>query len=249
MAASTNGFIKLHRKLLDNPVVCKDSDHFAIWIYLLLNATHKSYRTIFRGEQIELNPGQLITGRKSISAYLKINEYKVQRILKLFENEQQIAQQTSTQNRLISVVNWDLYQANAHQDEQPLHNECTTDAQRIHTNKNVKNEKNDKNDKKHIADYLILDSLSQPLSEKMREFIESRRALKSPLSENAVKLIIEKLRKLSEVEADQIEILNQSIMNGWKGIFELRQKGSASQKQERRPEGWLNFIDEKGNLK
>ena len=30
------GWIKLHRKMLDNPIVCKDSDYLAVWIYLLL---------------------------------------------------------------------------------------------------------------------------------------------------------------------------------------------------------------------
>ena len=34
------GWIKLHRELLDNPVVTKDNDYLAVWIYLLLEATH-----------------------------------------------------------------------------------------------------------------------------------------------------------------------------------------------------------------
>ena len=39
-----NGYIKLHRKLLDNPVVMKSNDHLAVWMYLLLNATHQDYQ-------------------------------------------------------------------------------------------------------------------------------------------------------------------------------------------------------------
>jgi len=136
-----DGYIKLHRKTLENPVVCKDSDHLAIWIYLLLNATHKGYDTTFKGKRITLHPGQLITGRKSIASALLINEYKVQRILKTFETEHQIAQQTTPQNRLISVLNWSTYQSNAQPIEQQMHNGCTTDAHK----QECKNDKNEIN--------------------------------------------------------------------------------------------------------
>ena len=61
------GWIKLHRKTLDNPIVMKDSAHFAVWAYLLLNATHAEKQAIFKGKRIVLQPGQLITGCISIS--------------------------------------------------------------------------------------------------------------------------------------------------------------------------------------
>ncbi len=137
-----DGFIKLHRKILDNPVVCKDAEYFAIWGYLLLNATHKDYQTMFKGEKITLNPGQLITGRKVISTKFNINESKVQRVLKKLENEQQIEQQTSNENRLITILNWSEYQQGEQQYELPVNNERTTSEQPVNTNKNVKNVKN-----------------------------------------------------------------------------------------------------------
>ena len=105
-----NGYIKLHRKILDNPLVMKSSDHFAIWMYLLLNAAHKKYDTLIGSERVTLNPGQLVTGRKKIAKDLKINESKVQRILKLFQNCQQIEQQTNNLCRVISILKWDDYQ-------------------------------------------------------------------------------------------------------------------------------------------
>lgn len=132
------GWVKLHRKMLENPIVCKDADHMALWVYLLLNATHKPYSALFKGNRIELQPGQLIVGRKSLATYLQINEYKVQRILECFENEQQIAQQTSNKNRVISILSWDKYQLDAQQDAHQMHNNCTSDAQQVHTNKNVR---------------------------------------------------------------------------------------------------------------
>ena len=99
-----SGWIKLHRKLVDNPVVMKDSDYLALWVYLLLQASHAPCPIIFKGEKITLKPGQLITGRKVLSSELKIDENKVTRILKTFENEQQIEQQTSNKNLEIEGV-------------------------------------------------------------------------------------------------------------------------------------------------
>lgn len=116
------GYIKLHRKTLDNPVVCKDSDYLAVWIYLLLNATHKEMPTIFKGQKIILQPGQLITGRKVIADKFNISESKVQRILKTLKIEQQIEQQTSNKNSLISILNWDEYQKTNNK----INNERTT---------------------------------------------------------------------------------------------------------------------------
>ena len=139
------GWVSFYRKILDNPTICKDSDYFAVWGYLLLNATHDEMKILFQGEEKTIKPGQLITGRKKIAEKFNINESKVQRILKTFENEHQIEQQSSNKNRLITIVSWNKYQQDEQQNEQQLNNNRTTIEQQVNTNKNVKNIKNDKN--------------------------------------------------------------------------------------------------------
>lgn len=120
------GFVKLHRKILDNPIVCKDAEYFAVWIYLLLNATHKEIDMIFKGKRTTLQPGQLITGRKSIAKQLSISESKVYRIIKDLKIEQQIEQQSSNKNSLITILNWNKYQINEQQNKQQVNNNRTT---------------------------------------------------------------------------------------------------------------------------
>lgn len=151
-----DGYIKAYRSMLDNPVVCKDSEYFAVWCYLLLNATHKEQPVLFKGEKIILKPGQLIIGRIKIAEHFKISESKVQRILKSFESEQQIEQQISNKNRLITILKWNLYQCGEQQTGQQLNNNrttteqqadnnWTTTEQQLNTNKNDKNVENEKN--------------------------------------------------------------------------------------------------------
>lgn len=116
------GYIKLYRKLLENPIVMKDKDYLSIWIYLLLNATHKDYETVFNGKRITLKAGQLITGRNSIASKLGISTAKVQRVLKCYESEQQIEQLATPRNRLVSIRNWREYQVSEQQTERKANN-------------------------------------------------------------------------------------------------------------------------------
>lgn len=210
-----NGWVKLHRKMLDNPIIMKDAEHLAVWMYLLLNATHAEYPALFRGKKITLQPGQLITGRKSIANTLSVNESKVRRILDVFESDQQIDRQRSNQNTLITLKNWDKYQLLDQQIDQPMTNERPTDDQPVTTNKKNKNVKNEKN----VINYSDIPELNEAIL----EFIKFRKSVKKPMTDNAVKLMLGKLNKMTSNVGEQIEILNQSILGGWTGIYPLKQ--------------------------
>ncbi len=133
---SDNGWIKLHRKVLNNPVVCKDAEHIAVWMYLLLNATHEAMTVLFGGEKITLKSGQLLTSRNTIAKQLKINPSKVYRILSCFKIEQQIEQVSNMQQSLITISNWDFYQCESEQaNEQRVNNDRTTVQEKEKTKK------------------------------------------------------------------------------------------------------------------
>lgn len=140
-----SGWVKLHRKTLLNPVIMKDGDHIAIWAYCLMSAVHSPTNIVFEGQRFVLQPGQFTTGRKKMAEDCKINESKVERILKLFKSEQQIEQRTDRQCRLITIKNWNMYQKNEQRNEQQVNNDRTTSEQRVNTNKEYKNIKNEKN--------------------------------------------------------------------------------------------------------
>lgn len=235
------GWIKLHRKLIENPIVCKDGDTLAIWIYLLMSATHKKIDAIFKGERITLKEGQLITGRKSISEKLDISESKVQRVLKLFENEHQIEQQTSSQNRLISIVNWNKYQDSEQQSEQQVNNERTTSEQRVNTNKNerIKECKNERIIKKEIKKETkqsfdsLIDSYTENeiLRTELKNHLAVRKQKKGALTNRAIELELKKLDNLTSNDFEKIDIVQQSIERGWTGFFPLKEKRKESDEE------------------
>ena len=87
--------------------------------------------------------------------------------------------------------------------------------------------KNKKKKKSEFDDLIENYTENLELRETLYEFIKMRKTIKSTMTSNALKLMLNKLDKLSEVDAEKIEILNNSIMNCWKGIFPLKNTGDA----------------------
>ena len=75
------------------------------------------------------------------------------------------------------------------------------------------------------------------LIEALNEFIAYRKEIKHPVTAHTLKLLIGKLNKLASTDAERIEILNQSMVNGWQGIFELKRDSNRSS-QDARPRGY-----------
>lgn len=134
-----SGWIKIHRQVKDKAYY-KDSEFIHLWLHLLLCANHANGEYLNGYEIIKLKKGQFVTGRKKLSLETGISESKIERILKVFESEQQIEQQTNSRNRVISIVSWDKYQ----QTEQQTDSKRTTSEQQVDTNNNDNNNKNDK---------------------------------------------------------------------------------------------------------
>lgn len=210
------GWIKVYRQMLDNPIVCKDSDHIAVWIYLLLNATHIEYDTLFKGKRTTLQKGQLITGTISISKKLKINKDKVQRILKRFEIDKQIEQQTSNKNRLITILNWDKYQIVDKQFDKQMINNCKTTDKQVITNKNINNIKNEKNVDKYnnlVETY----NFNCPNLPKVQKITDKRKT--------AINKFLKEYTKEQFIEICKIANNNDFLMGkndrGWKADFDF----------------------------
>ena len=79
------------------------------------------------------------------------------------------------------------------------------------TNNNNKNNKNNN-----------IYSDEPKLDTAVKEFITFRKKIKKPMTDHAVKLMLSKLNKLTSDIDEQVEILNQSILNGWQGIYPLK---------------------------
>ena len=58
----------------------------------------------------------------------------------------------------------------------------------------------------------------------LQDFAQMRKEIRAPLTDRAKKMILTELDKLSTYNAEKVEILNQSVMKSWKGVFPLSGK-------------------------
>ena len=144
------GWIKLHRKSLDStafkrPIVWK------VWCWCLLKATHKREGIPFKGVDMEIKPGEFVTGRDKACLALNLTPQKYRTALEYLKTTNRITIKTNNKFTVISVKNWESYQfeeSSNQQTNQPITNQQPTNNQPITTYKKDKKEKNEKTDKK-----------------------------------------------------------------------------------------------------
>lgn len=71
------------------------------------------------------------------------------------------------------------------------------------------------------------------LREALKDYVNHRKQIKKALSERALDLCLKKLEEFSSDPAEQVKIVNQSIMQGWVGLFPLKQDIQQTQSKKK----------------
>lgn len=104
----------------------------------------------------------------------------------------------------------------------------------INTDDKTKDIKTNKKNKKETEyDSVINENFTdEELKKTIYEFIKMRKAIKKPLTTRGLELMINKLKRITSNTNEQIQILNNSIMNNWLGIFPLKEEEKQKEKVE-----------------
>ena len=130
-----NGFVKIHRKLLqwgwyqDNVVK-------GVFIHILLTASFKDTHWMGR----EIKKGQVVIGTQKMADELGFTREQVRRAINKLKSTNEITTETTNKFTIITVVNWNEYQYLDEEDttnkttststnEQPTNNQQTTNKQ------------------------------------------------------------------------------------------------------------------------
>lgn len=154
MQEQNQGWVKVFRQLLDKPIWQQSSPaQKTILITLLLMANHEEKEWEWKGQKFKASPGQFITSLDSIvkKCGTGISIQNVRSALVRFKKFEFLTNESTKTGRLITIVNWRLYQLSEN-DINIVNNKEVTKHQQS-TNKEVtpnKNDKNDKNNKKYI---------------------------------------------------------------------------------------------------
>jgi len=189
------GYIGLFRELLNKPIWYNSTpEQKVILITLLLMANHQEKEWEWGGSKFKARPGQFVTSLDSISknAGKGISQQNVRTALVRFKKLEFLTDESTKTGRLITLVNWDLYQVKKLRANKAPNIDLTNTSQT--PNKDLtpnNNDKNVKNDKKSIytpdeleilalwnAEGIIKHTESEPLKK------EIAKALKKPGKEN-----------------------------------------------------------------
>lgn len=129
------GWIKLYRKLTEWGWY-HDVNTRITFIHLLLTVNHKD--KMYEGKLIKR--GSRLVSNKKLAEEIGLTENELRTAIKHLELTGEIHKQSTSRNTLITVVNYDCYQATSQ-----------TDNEQITTNKNEKNDKNLKNERIQYA--------------------------------------------------------------------------------------------------
>ena len=88
-------------------------------------------------------------------------------------------------------------------------------------NKNKKEKKENKTDLDKLIEAYTENDL---LVEALKDFMKMRKAIKKPLTDRAMRGILNKLDKFASDDLDKIEILERSIVNCWQDVFQIKEK-------------------------
>ena len=115
------GYVRLWRCSFDSQVFRSES-LWRVWTWCLMKATYKErWQTVTTGKgetQVLLTPGQFIFGRKSAANELNYCLSSIRNRMKKLEKLGNIEIKADTHHSIVTVCNWEKYQADQKQDGQ-----------------------------------------------------------------------------------------------------------------------------------
>lgn len=127
------GWIKIHRELFDKPIwVLSSSEQKAVLITLLSMANYKEKRWEWNGQQYDCVPGQFITSLEKIAekSGKDVSIQNVRTAIKRFEKYGFLTNESTKAGRLITIVNWGIYQVNDEEPNKDVDKDLTKSQQR-----------------------------------------------------------------------------------------------------------------------
>ena len=117
-------------------------------------ANHEAREWEWKGQKYIVQPGQMITSLKSIveKCGKGITTQNVRTALTRFEKLEFLTNESTKQNRLITIENWREYQGMENEPNKETNNQLTNDQQSA--NNHLTTNKNDKNEEREIFNIL-----------------------------------------------------------------------------------------------
>ena len=172
---------------------------------------------------------------------------KIKTFLSLLELDEMITADRTKNGTLLTLVNYSVYQDSGNTKEtQTKHKGNAKETRREHegnTKETIRERNNNDNNENNENNETMKQKPIRPerffpdndlLEKTFADFRDMRKKIKAPMTDRAVDLMVGKIKKLDPGTA--VKMLEQSIMNGWKDIYELKddKKDPAGNRQQPR---------------
>lgn len=243
------GYFMIARQIFESKIWGLSPDILKLFIYLIGNARHGEKSSHYAGTEIQR--GELFIGLSKIiedNTYIKgkimrqWSRSSVSRMLHTLADEGMIELMPNTSGTHIKVCNYKTYQdwnAYKRNDSETIvkrpcnDSETIVKRQREHKKNEKKgnNGKNEKNEKEknpptpQRGEVVFPEKLNTPEFKKIwAEWEQHRKEIKHPLTPTSEARLLKKLA--NEDIGTAIEMITQSLENGWRGIFALEDQSS-----------------------
>ncbi|HYD33015.1 MAG TPA: hypothetical protein VEA39_00470 [Methylophilaceae bacterium] len=225
------GYVKVWRKIEDSGLI-QLPNTLALFMYILLNATHKNRKVGTPTGVIELKRGQFISGRIELAARLKQTEQQIRTSLNRLVELEILTIESTNRFSVYTIENYSKYQDEVEQDNQQNSQQTTNkqpaDNQQITTKQELKHlsieEEKPMSAKKTFA-------LPEWINKQHWDIWHSKGKRKSASAEQK-QLAIEKLTRWREQGLDYAKALEDAAEGGWQGLHEPRPAARASPQKQ-----------------
>ena len=166
------GWIKLYRELGDKPIWLEStSDQRSVLMALLMMVNYEPNKWEWQGKQYECMPGQVITSLPKIAdrSGKGVSIQNVRTALKRFEKLGFLTDESTNKNRLITIVNWAIYQGSDDEPNRQTNKQLTGNQQAANRQLTaIKNIRTKEGKNKELKD--IVEQESEPIP--YREIID-----------------------------------------------------------------------------
>lgn len=175
------GYVKIWRKIEDSGLM-QTPNTLALFMFILLNATHKTIKVGTPSGVIDLHRGQYISGRKELAARLKQSEQQIRTSLDRLTILGIISVNSTNRYSVYTIENYSVYQDSNQQDNQQITNSQPTDNQQITTKQEHKHINTERNIKyippipaELLSEWLIVRK-RKPVTERVFKSVEKEAA-------------------------------------------------------------------------
>lgn len=211
-----NGATLWARQTIESDIFHKPAEWFKIWFYIIQKVNHKDNHLFKRGENLFVY--------QRVSFDCSVTPSSVDHFVRWAKSAGQLATRKATRGIVISVLNYNKFQTLLNYKsgtESGTESDLSAGQGQNKSGTINKNDKTNKNDKKEPP-YPLLEKKSESFQKAWSAYLDVRKKKRAPLTEHALSLISTLFNKYTESE--QIEIINKSVMSGYQGLFDLKDK-------------------------